>query len=167
MISIALNDVFKNAVAYAKENRHEYLTVEHVFFAILKSEEGIDILSVLGANLETLERGIIDHINKTIPSLKEAVEPFETVALSRAINDMMTHIHSSGRTEASIGDMLASIFLQEHCFAVHLMKKEGVVRVDILEVISHYSVGKEGQQKESKKEESLLDQFTIELVPVT
>jgi ATP-dependent Clp protease ATP-binding subunit ClpA len=164
MISIALNDVFKNAVAYAKENRHEYLTVEHVFFAILKSEEGIDILSVLGANLETLERGIIDHINKTIPSLKEAVEPFETVALSRAINDMMTHIHSSGRTEASIGDMLASIFLQEHCFAVHLMKKEGIVRVDILEVISHYSVGKEGQQKESKKEESLLDQFTIELV---
>jgi len=164
MISIALNDVFKNAVAYAKENRHEYLTVEHVFFAILKSEEGIDILSVLGANLETLERGIIDHINKTIPSLKEAVEPFETVALSRAINDMMTHIHSSGRTEASIGDMLASIFLQEHCYAVHLMKKEGIVRVDILEVISHYSVGKESQQKESKKEESLLDQFTIELV---
>jgi len=166
MISIALNDVFKNAVGYAKENRHEYLTVEHVFFAILKSEEGIDILSVLGANLETLEKGIIDHINKTIPSLKEAVEPFETVALSRAINDMMTHIHSSGRTEASIGDMLASIFLQEHCFAVHLMKKEGIVRVDILEVISHYSVGKEGQNKEnkSKKEESLLDQFTIELV---
>ncbi len=164
MISIALNDVFKNAVGYAKENRHEYLTVEHVFFAILKSEEGIDILSVLGANLETLERGIIDHINKTIPSLKEAVEPFETVALSRAINDMMTHIHSSGRTEASIGDMLASIFLQEHCYAVHLMKKEGIVRVDILEVISHYSVGKESQPKESKKEESLLDQFTMELV---
>ncbi len=164
MISIALNDVFKNAVGYAKENRHEYLTVEHVFFAILKSEEGIDILSVLGANLETLERGIIDHINKTIPSLKEAVEPFETVALSRAINDMMTHIHSSGRTEASIGDMLASIFLQEHCYAVYLLKKEGIVRVDILEVISHYSVGKESQKKESKKEESLLDQFTIELV---
>jgi len=164
MISIALNDVFKNAVGYAKENRHEYLTVEHVFFSILKSEEGVEILSVLGANLETLERGITEHINKTIPSLKEAVEPFETVALSRAINDMMTHIHSSGRTEATIGDMLASIFLQEHCFSVHLMKKEGIVRVDILEVISHYSVGKKGQTKENKKEESLLDQFTIELV---
>jgi len=163
MISIALNDVFKNAVSYAKENRHEYLTVEHVFLAIVTSEEGMEILSTLDANLDMLEEGISGHIHKTIPSLKEAVEPFETVALSRAINDMMTHIHSSGRTEASIGDMIASIFLQEHSYAVYLLKKEGIARVDVLEVISHYSVGKE-ETKKSKKEETLLEQFTVELV---
>jgi len=124
MISLALNDVFKNAVGYAKENRHEYLTVEHVFLSVVTSEAGIEIFTTLDANLEDLEEGIVDHINKTIPSLKEAVEPFETVALSRAINDMMTHIHSSGRTEASIGDMIAAIFMQEHSYAVYLMKKE-------------------------------------------
>ena len=137
MISMALNDVFKQAVSYAKENRHEYLTVEHVFLAIVRSEAGIDILSILNADLPTLEAGIVEHITKTIPALQEAVEPFETVALSRAINDMMTQIHSSGRTEASIGDMIAAIFMQEHSYAVYLMKKEGIARVDILEVISH------------------------------
>jgi len=164
MISIALNDVFKSAVGYAKENRHEYLTVEHVFLSIVRSEEGAEILTVLDANLEMLEEGIIEHINKTIPSLKEAVEPFETVALSRAINDMMTHIHSSGRTEASIGDMLAAIFMQEHSYAVYLMKKEEISRVDILEVISHASVANESVENNEKKEETLLSQFTIELV---
>jgi len=164
MISVALNDVFKNAVGYAKENRHEYLTVEHVFLSIVRSPEGIEVLSILDANLEMLEEGIVEHMNKTIPSLKEAVEPFETVALSRAINDMMTHIHSSGRTEASIGDMLAAIFMQEHSYAVYLMKKENISRVDILEVISHATVANDGEEKKSKKEESLLDQFTIELV---
>jgi len=164
MISIALNDVFKNAVGYAKENRHEYLTVEHVFLSIVRSEEGGEVLSILDADLDRLEEGIVEHMNKTIPSLKEAVEPFETVALSRAINDMMTHIHSSGRTEASIGDMLAAIFMQEHSYAVYLMKKEDISRVDILEVISHATVANDGEQKKEKKEESLLDQFTIELV---
>lgn len=164
MISVALNDVFKNAVMYAKENRHEYLTVEHVFLSIVRSEAGVEILSTLDANLEMLEEGIVEHIHKTIPSLKEAVEPFETVALSRAINDMMTHIHSSGRTEASIGDMIAAIFMQEHSYAVYLMKKEGIARVDVLEVISHRNVTKEGIQKERQKEETLLDQFTMELV---
>ncbi|RRS30836.1 MAG: Clp protease ClpA [Epsilonproteobacteria bacterium (ex Lamellibrachia satsuma)] len=164
MISIALNDVFKNAVRYAKENRHEYLTVEHVFLSIVRSEEGIEILSALNANLEILEEGIVEHINKTIPSLKEAVEPFETVALSRAINDMMTHIHSAGRTEASIGDMIAAIFMQEHSYAVYLMKKEGIARVDILEAISHRNVAKEQTQKRRPKEETLLEQFTMELV---
>ena len=165
MISIALNDVFKGAVGYAKENRHEYLTVEHVFLSILKSEAGLEIFSMLGANLETLKTGIIDHIDKTIPSLKEAVEPFETVALSRAINDMMTHIHSAGRTEASIGDMIAAIFMQEHSYAVYLMKKEGIARVDILEVISHrYDKKSESSTEEKKEDQTLLEQFTTELV---
>jgi ATP-dependent Clp protease ATP-binding subunit ClpA len=165
MISIALNDVFKGAVGYAKENRHEYLTVEHVFLSILKSEAGQEIFSILGADLEVLRSGIIDHITKTIPSLKEAVEPFETVALSRAINDMMTHIHSAGRTEASIGDMIAAIFMQEHSYAVYLMKKEGIARVDILEVISHrYDNKTQGTSEEEKKDKTLLEQFTVELV---
>ena len=164
MISIALNDVFKQAVGYAKENRHEYLTVEHVFLAMVNSEAGQEIFSILDANLERLRSGIVDHITKTIPSLKEAVEPFETVALSRAINDMMTHIHSAGRTEANIGDMIAAIFMQEHSYAVYLMKKEGIARVDILEVISHrYDTGKTEAEGE-KKEETLLQKFTIELV---
>jgi len=165
MISIALNDVFKNAVNYAKENRHEYLTVEHVFLCIVRSEEGGEILSTLHADLERLEEGITAHIHKTIPSLKEAVEPFETVALSRAINDMMTHIHSAGRSEASIGDMLASIFMQEHAYAVYLMKKEGIARVDILEVISHTLESTARTESDpSIKEESILEQFTMELV---
>jgi len=164
MISIALNDVFKNAVGYAKENRHEYLTVEHVFLSVVRSEAGVEIFTTLDANLEILEEGIVEHMNKTIPSLKEAVEPFETVALSRAINDMMTHIHSSGRTEASIGDMIAAIFMQEHSYAVYLMKKEGIARVDVLEVISHHDTGTQTGTKEKKKEETYLDQFTIELV---
>ena len=164
MISIALNDVFKQAVGYAKENRHEYLTVEHVFLAIARSEAGIEILSALDADMAALESGIVEHITKTIPALKEAVEPFETVALSRAINDMMTHIHSSGRTEASIGDMIAAIFMQEHSYAVYLMKKEGLSRVDILEVISHRYAKPQIEGESKTGEETLLEQFTMELV---
>ena len=164
MISIALNDVFKNAVKYAKENRHEYLTVEHVFLSVVRSEEGQAIFSMLDADTTMLEDGIVEHIQKTIPSLKEAVEPFETVALSRAINDMMTHIHSAGRTEASIGDMIAAIFMQEHSYAVYLMKKEGISRVDVLEVISHSHEEIATEAEKPKKEETVLEQFTIELV---
>jgi ATP-dependent Clp protease ATP-binding subunit ClpA len=164
MISMALNDVFKNAVAYAKDHRHEYLTVEHVFLAIVRSEEGREILQTLSADLDKLEKGILEHINKTIPTLEQQVEPFETVALSRAINDMMTHIHSSGRSEANIGDMIAATFMQEHCYAVYLMKKEGIARVDVLEVISHAHPENKTKKDQTKEDESLLSQFTIELV---
>ncbi|MEA3456827.1 MAG: ATP-dependent Clp protease ATP-binding subunit ClpA [Campylobacterota bacterium] len=166
MISIALNDVFKKSVGYAKENRHEYLTLEHVFWSILQSEDGRYLLQTLDVDPDKLTEGIINHINTTIPSLSEAVEPFETVALSRAINDMMTQIHSSGRKEATIGDMLAAIFLQKHSYAVYLMKREGIDRVDVLEVISHQHGGTAVKEKKEKKE-TVLDQFTIELVELS
>ena len=164
MISMALNDVFKHAVAYAKENRHEYLTVEHVFLAIVRSEEGKEIFSALMANPAALEKGILEHISKTIPTLEYQVEPFETVALSRTINDMMTHIHSSGRSEASVGDMIAAIFMQEHSYAVYLMKKEEIARVDVLEVISHREPENKTQKSKEKEGDSLLSEFTTELV---
>jgi len=164
MISIALNDVFKNAVAYAQENKHEYLSLEHIFLSVLKSEEGQEILLSLDANLENLHEGISKHIANTIPILDKATDPLETSSLSRAINDMMTHTQSSGRNEARIGDMLASLYLQEQAYAVYLLKKEGITRLDILEVISHgYEKPSEANQT-SKDQESLLAQFTIELV---
>jgi ATP-dependent Clp protease ATP-binding subunit ClpA len=60
--------------------------------------------------------------------------------------------------------MIAAIFMQEHSYAVYLMKKEGIARVDILEVISHSSTEMQEETKEKRKEESYLDKFTIELV---
>ena len=165
MISIELNDVFAKAVGFAKENRHEYLTIEHLFLAILRSENGAEILSVLNANIESMEDSTLKFINKTNESIDENIDPVETMALSRAINDMMNHIHSSGRSEASIGDMLAAIFMQDQSSAVYLMKKEGINRIDVLEVISHKAdTPKLLNARQEKKEETLLEQFTIELV---
>jgi len=166
MISITLNDVFKRSVEFAKENRHEYLTLEHIFWSILQSDEGRYLLQTLDVDPDKMTEGIVKHINTTMPSLSEAVEPFETVALSRAINDMMTQIHSSGRKEATIGDMLAAIFLQKHSYAVYLMRKEGIDRVDILEVISHQHSDSPVKEKK-KKQETALDQFTLELVELS
>jgi ATP-dependent Clp protease ATP-binding subunit ClpA len=166
MISIALNDAFREAVDYAKEHRHEYLTVDHLFLSIVRSNGGKEIFATLDADLALLEEGIVTHMSETIPSVKESMEPFETVALSRTINDMMAHIHTAGRSEASIGDMIAAIFMQEHSYAVYLMEKEGFSRVDVLEVISHRSgdVSVGGEEEVEKGKESFLDKFTMELV---
>ncbi len=51
MISVELNNVFRESVRYAKMNRHEYLTLEHIFLSILQSEEGGEILSAVGGDV--------------------------------------------------------------------------------------------------------------------
>ncbi|MDQ7084779.1 MAG: ATP-dependent Clp protease ATP-binding subunit ClpA [Sulfurovum sp.] len=168
MISMTLNDVFKNAIQYAKEQKHEYLTVEHLFLFILKSDAGKEIFSMLHSDVAILEASMQKHVGKMTPTLKDEIEPFETVALSRVINNMMTHIQGSGRIEANIGDMIVSIFMQENSYAVYLMKSEEIERVDILEVISHRydqepKEGATGEEAEKEKE-TFLAKFTVELV---
>jgi len=166
MISVALNDVFKEAVRFAKEEKHEYLTLEHIFYAILHSEAGREIFDTLGVDVDAMAKQILAHMRKTMPVLEEEVDPIETVALSRAISEMMRQIHASGRGEAKVGDMLAAILLHEQAYATYVMRKAGIERVDILEVISHYTrdeAEKSTGEGESRGD-SMLEQFTVELV---
>jgi ATP-dependent Clp protease ATP-binding subunit ClpA len=166
MISIELNSVFKQSVAYAKEKNHEYLTIEHLFWAILQSDEGWAILSILDTNPDDLTDIMVAHIESSVESLDEPVEPLETLALGEVINEMMMHVRSSGRKEARVGDMLAAILSQESAYASYIMKSIGISRIDVLEVISH-----EGSEEETKEgdssDESILSQFTYELVELS
>ncbi len=163
MISIALNGVFSQAVEYAKAKHHEYLTVEHVFWSILQSTEGEDVLTALGADVSALASEVVTHLDRHVPALPESVDPIETVALSRVINDMMNHVHAAGQREATISDMLAALSGQEGTHVVFWLHKAGIERLDILEAIAHPQTEKEPDKKE-KSPHPNLDQFTIELV---
>ena len=163
MISVELNSVFAYAVDYAKRMHHEYLTVEHIFYSILHSKEGINIITVLGADVEKLKKEIIQHMDKVIPTLEEPVDPLETLALSSTINDMMNHVHASGAREASVGDMLASLSNLSDSYVSYLLQKEGIDRVEVLEVISHGLDKSETKTKEKEKFPNLAA-FTYELV---
>jgi len=164
MISLELNEVFSNALHFARKRRHEYLTIEHIVLAIIDSKEGQKLLNHLGVNIDNLLYGLHTYLKKYVPTVDQDIEPIETMSLSAAINEMMIHISSSGKKEATIGDMLASIMLQEDSYAKALLEKEGVNRLDILELISH---GNLEEKKEIKKEEQEefpnLESFTVEL----
>jgi len=162
MISKDLNEIFKEAVKYAKTHRHEYLTVEHVFLAALLSPQGEQILKAAGADVEQMKARINQHLLSSLRPLPEGVtrEPFETVALSRVIEQMIRHAQNADKKEASVGDLLASIFHEEHSFAVALMNSQGINRLSILEVISEPK--SETGTKEPGSE--YLSQYTVNLV---
>ena len=169
MISKDLNDIFKEAVKYAKMHRHEYLTVEHIFLAILLSPQGAELIKRAGGNVEELKERINRHLVTTLRPMEEGVmrEPFETVALSRVIEQMIRHAQSADKKEASVGDLLASIFNEEHSFAVALMLSQGIDRLKILETITEEESGtaKPREQTKPKEGESeYLEQFTVDLV---
>jgi ATP-dependent Clp protease ATP-binding subunit ClpA len=166
MISIELNKVFMRAVEYAKRKHHEYLTIEHVFLAILSSRAGEQLLKLLGADTREMKKAIVAHIAAHVPKMERKANPVEALSLSRTVNAMMTQLHAAGKKEATVGNMLVAIRDQKESYASYLMERAGISRLDILEAISHPAEEKkssEGEEEEQKSKTPNLDEFTVEL----
>ena len=82
------------------------------------------------------------------------------------MNDMVSHINASGKAEAQIGDLLASIFTQEESYAYTVLENEDISRLDILEVISHASTADDTVMEEEDAGHPNLTAYTTELVEV-
>jgi len=162
MISAELNAIFQKALLYAKDQHHEYLTIEHVFFALLGSKEGIEIINECGGDAGTMREAIGHYLSSSMQSLPDAVhqEPFETVALSRMIDQMIRHIQSAQKAQAEVGDLMAAVYEEQHTYACMLLEENDISRLDVLDVISHRDI----DVKTNSDEETFLDKYTIELV---
>jgi len=163
MISPTLNDIFQKSILFAKELRHEYLTIEHVFFLLLNSQEGANIIETCGGDIQKMKEELAKYIKENIEPLPEGIEqePYESVALSRLIDTMVRHIQSAGQTNATVGDLLAALYEEEHTFSYMLLQQYNISRLDILEIISHGYEEKENPQEEKK---SFLDKYSINLI---
>ena len=163
MISSELNAVFQKALTYAKDQHHEYLTIEHVFFALLSSDEGVRILKECGGDVHIMREAVANFLMQNMEPLPDELDqdPFETVALSRMIDQMIRHIQSVQKDHASIGDLLAALFEEEHSYAYSILEQQEIKRVDVLEVISHEDIDAEA---EGKKEDSFLGKYTVNLL---
>lgn len=160
MISTSLNDIFQKSILYAKSLRHEYLTIEHVFFILLNSKEGSDIIRACGGDIEAMKEALGIYIAASIEPLPLSItqDPYETVALSRLIDNMIIHLQSAQQQNADVGDLLAAIFDEQKSFSYTLLTEHGISKLDILELISHTD------DKEAKTDESYLGKFSIDLL---
>ncbi len=163
MLNKELNSVLNEALEFAKNSRHEYVTIEHVFFSLLTNEQAIELLKKLGADTEFLHERIKTHLDSVFKPLPEDNyhDPFETVALARVIDSMITHIKGADKKQANVGDLLAALFEEERSYSVYLLKQQGVSKLEITESLT------EEKHKEEKvvapKEDGDLANYTVNL----
>ena len=163
MISNNLNDIFQKSILFAKKLRHEYLTIEHVFYLLLSSQEGSSIINACGGDVEKMKETLGDYIRTNIDTLPENinVDPYESVALSRLIDNMIKHIQSAQLQSANVGDLIAALYDEENTFSCMLLNEYQISRLDILELISHSGVDVKTTNDEN---ESYLSQYSINLL---
>ena len=161
MISNSLNDIFQKSIIFAKNLRHEYLTIEHIFYLLLSSQEGANIITSCGGDVDKMKDSLGTYIKQNIDSLPENInaDPYESVALSRLIDNMIKHIQSAGQQSANVGDLIAALYDEENTFAYMLLSEYQISRLDILELISHTDI-----ETPQTQQESYLDKYSIDLL---
>lgn len=162
MISPQLNDVFQKSILFAKELKHEYITIEHVFYQILSSQEGARIIFSCGGDVEAMRELLQNYIKTQIdPLMQDIKEPFESYALSKVIENMINHIQSSGQINADIADLIVALYDEKNTFSYMLLNEYNISRLDILELISHQDTQEEPT---TTTKESYLEKYTINLI---
>ncbi len=161
MISSNLNNVIQNSILFAKEMRHEYLTIEHIFYEILASDEGMYIILACGGDVDKMRTLLKEYITTNIEQLPKDVEidPYESVALSRVVDSMIKHIQSAGQNSADIGDMIAALYDEENTYTHMLLSEYQISRLDVIEIISHTNIKEDTQEKDTH-----LQKYSINLL---
>ena len=164
MISQSLNEIFQRSIQFAKELRHEYLTIEHVFYLLLSSKEGSLIIDTCGGDVKKMKEALKNYIDTQIESLPSEIDqdPYESVALARLIDNMIRHIQSAQQNTADVGDLIAALFDEKNTFTFVLLKEYQISRLDILEVISHTEVTT--GETTATDTESYLEKYSINLL---
>ncbi len=179
MINKEFEITIEATIRDAELRRHEYLTVEHILFAILHDEWGINIIENCGGNVEELKAKLEEFFDKHIPKIPEGnnAYPEPTIAFRRVFQTAIDHVRSSEKPEADAGDILSAIFLEKDSYAVHFLKSQGITRLDVLNYISHgiskvptetyrerYREETEDREKRPARKGDVLEQFTVDLV---
>ena len=129
-LSVATNE--------AARRRHEYVTIEHLLYALLFDDGTADIVRHAGGDVKALKKKLETFLDE-MEALEEGAEVMPTASLgvNRAIRRAAMHVQSSGKEEVKGANVLVAMFSEGDSFAVSALESLGVTRLDVVSYISH------------------------------
>jgi ATP-dependent Clp protease ATP-binding subunit ClpA len=123
----------------AREQRHEFMTVEHLLLALTENQSALSALRACGADLPRLSAELEKIIAETVPVLPHGDErdTQPTLGFQRVLQRAVYHVQSSGRKEVTGANVLVAIFGEKDSHAVYFLHQQEITRLDVVNYISH------------------------------
>jgi ATP-dependent Clp protease ATP-binding subunit ClpA len=181
MIAQELEVSLHMAFVEARQQRHEFITVEHLLMALLDNPSAAEVLRACSANIDDLRKSLAQFIKENTPTVGGAdeVDTQPTLGFQRVIQRAIMHVQStgSGKKEVTGANVLVAIFGEKDSHAVYYLHQQGVTRLDVVNFIAHGikksdppepAKSNDGASAEAEKDDgdgkgSPLDQFTQNL----
>ncbi|MFN9775028.1 MAG: ATP-dependent Clp protease ATP-binding subunit ClpA [Burkholderiales bacterium] len=156
MIAQELEVSLHMAFVEARQQRHEFITVEHLLLALLDNPSAAEVLRACAANIDDLRKNLGNFIRENTPVVpgNEEIDTQPTLGFQRVIQRAIMHVQSTsnGKKEVTGANVLVAIFGEKDSHAVYYLHQQGITRLDVVNFISH-GITKTPQPKEQAKEE--------------
>jgi ATP-dependent Clp protease ATP-binding subunit ClpA len=153
MLSKELEFTLNLAFKEAREKNHEFMTVEHLLYALLGNPSAVEVLRACGGDLDQLKQDVSTFIEETTPKLApgDSRETQPTLGFQRVLQRAVFHVQSSDKTEVTGANVLVAIFSEQESQAVYFLNKIDITRLDVVNYISH-GISKVHEQPEENIE---------------
>ncbi len=182
-ISPEVEVAFSLAAREASRRHHEYISVEHLIYALLFDDETKKVVRHAGGDPEALKKRLDRHLDEEVEAVSEESSPVPSLGFQRVVQRAAMHVQSSGKQELKGKNIIVAIFAERDSFAVQALTASGVTRLDVVNYISHGvskngddddgpmstdegssgGDGEGGEEGESSPEKDPLGKFTLNL----
>jgi ATP-dependent Clp protease ATP-binding subunit ClpA len=132
--------VFDKAIQDAKKLKHEYVTLEHLVYAMLCEENFINLLGVYGADIDYIKSNLEHHLKTQCDEIvtdMQKYKPKKTQTVERVLNRAFTQVLFAGRSEIELADVVLSTLSEKKSIAVYWLEKGNIEKTKFSEFISN------------------------------
>jgi ATP-dependent Clp protease ATP-binding subunit ClpA len=162
--SESLKLVFEKAIDVAKKLKHEYLTLEHLLYAMLCEESFFNNLQVFGADPEYIKKNLEHYLKTKLQDIvNEAVEkPKKTQAVERVLNRAFTQALFNGRQLMELTDVFLSMMSEKRSWSLYYIQQAGIDKDKFADYLNN-EIDSEEEEVQDGQSERALRAFTTNL----
>ena len=139
MLSRQIESALGVAVTKAQDLRHEFVTIEHLLYALLEIESVRAIVGHLGGSVDRLREDLDRFLSEQIPVLEvdEEIETQPGIGFQRVLRRAILHVQNSGKEQVEGANVLVSILSEKDSHAAYYLNAQNITRFDVVSHISH------------------------------
>lgn len=158
--------VFEKAIKDARKLKHEYVTLEHLLFAMLCSENFEKTLTGFGTNVDYVKSNLEHYLKTSLDNIKVETskhKPKKTQLVERCLNRAFTQTLFAGRSSIQLSDVLLSMLHEKKSHANFYLEEAGITKEAFGEYINGEIESIIEEEEMSGAAQKALNQFTDNL----
>jgi len=160
-----IENIIEQSISFAKERKHQYVTIEHLLLALVNHPPFKKCLTTFGADVELMSQEITGYLNglHAIESTDSEVQPRKTNSLERVMNRSVTQVLFTGRRQVTTIDLYLSIAAEGNSHAHYFLLKYGVHKNEFLLHWQQYYKSETTTSLTESQADEILEEYTTNL----